>query len=387
MARRNRHTQPNNLAEGKYLLSLVFLLWTFGCHIPYVAEIDDETGLISVEGNIVKGDSLQHIKISRSTALYNPSFDPVTGCVVKIVDELGNEFTFPETAEGVYSLAIPEEDLVLNRDYKITFKTSAGDLYESTYERLNPCTTVDSVYFERAKQYSSTNDEELDGIQFYLDLLGSEKDSRYYCWKLTETWEYHSSSPINYIIASEGSDMVYLDDPYEFFYCWKTRKISGLYSTSTVNLTSNQKKKIPLHFVSGNSNRLSVIYSLLVKQYSMSEGAYNYWNRTRIELEELGGFYTQQPGQVQSNLINVNDSTEKVLGYFWVSAKTEKRIFVPHPSDLRVYRPKCVLEPLGEEPQFPLFVVINGSYSYTASESCLNCLYHGGTNVKPDFWE
>jgi hypothetical protein len=360
------------------------------CQIPYEAEIEEKIGLISIEGSIVKGDSTQTIIITRSTSLYTPEFDPVLDCAVSVEDDAGNEFTFQELERGIYKSVIPDEFLVFERKYKLIIRTPEGEQYESSYEVLNQSALVDSVYHERKNLYVASRDKELDGVHFYLDLMGSESDSRYYRWVLTETWEYISTSYINYYYANDSFNIEYPETPFEFFYCWRSMKIKGLYSSSTVNLTSNMKKKIPLHFVSNQTNRLSVEYSLLVEQYSLNAGAYNYWNQTKVETHESGGLHTQQPGQTRSNLFNINDNDEEVLGYFWASSKTKKRIFISRPPMMTFNNPECDLELIDYEVDltFPIFIIADPfGNEYTTNSECLNCLLLGGDNKEPDYWE
>ncbi len=373
------------------LLVLVFKM--ISCQFPYEAEVDERTGQISIDGSLVKGEALQTVRVSRSTSLYNPEFDPFLGCAVFIEDELGNTFTFSEIANGIYQRAIEDEFLVFNREYKLVVITPEDERYESDYEAITQGAPVDSVYYERDQSYDNSTDEVLEGIRFYLDLKGSETDSRYYRWSLSETWELRSIWPVNYFLNFEDTTKVYLDSPYELYYCWNSKNIPGIYSSSTINLASNLKKKIPLHFVSNKTDRLYIKYSLLVDQYSLNEGAYAYWNQIKMETEENGGLYTQQPGQTQTNLFNVNDDHESVLGYFWASSKTSKRIFIKHPPDLIVYTPHCELELFDDSmlasSQYPIYISLIGfpPTPYTSDKQCLNCTLRGGSNIMPSFWE
>lgn len=252
MGRANKIMKLNKMTSFpwlslKYYISLIFLLYANSCQIPYEAEIEGKIGLISIDGSIVKGDSLQTITISTSTSLYIPEFYPVVGCAVFVEDELGNEFSFPEIIHGTYSLAIPDEFLVYDRMYKLKIITPEGEHYESDFEKITQGAPVDSIYYERDNMYVASADDELYFVQFYLDLKGSENDSRYYRWSLTEAWEYVSISYIDYIYVNDTFLIEYPKTPLEFYRCWNSRKIPGFYSSSTVNLTSNLKKKIPLH--------------------------------------------------------------------------------------------------------------------------------------------
>lgn len=381
------------IARALTYTSMLILLLIHSCQLPYVAEVEDRIGLLSVEGSIVKGDSLQRIKLSRSTSISSPRYNAVGGCVVYVEDELGNVYNFKEKTEGLYTCLIPDEDLVYGRSYKIYIETPVGEQYESEYETLNRGAPVDLVYYEIDSVYDPDFDVNTLGAQFYLDLVGRESDSRYYRWNLTETWEYHSASGINAIQNQEDGEELEIENPYQYYFCWKTRGIPGLYSSSTVNLTSNQKKKIPLHFVSSQTDRLRIRYSLLIKQYSLNEGAFTYWNRTQIETAQLGGLHTQQPGQIRSNLANINDESEQVLGYFWVASKSEKRVFFNRPSGLNVHKRNCEWQLLEDilYKRYPLYIIYQfgaqDTTKYTSEPECLDCRLHGGSIVEPDFWE
>lgn len=380
----------------KYLLTCItaaLLIGLNSCQFPYEAEIEEVSGMLSIDGSLVKGDSIQTVKVSRSTALSNPEFDPEIGCVVFIEDELGNIFTFSEVANGTYQMAIEEQFLVLDRAYKLIVITPDDKRYESDYETITMAAPVDSVYYEREDVYDAILNSDIQGIQFYLDLKGSESDSKYYRWSLSEIWEIRSRSWVNYYLNMGDTTKIFLDTPYDLYYCWPSSKIPGIYASSTDKLVSNFKKKIPLHFVSNKSDRLQIKYSLLVEQYSLNEGAYSYWNQIKLESEESGGLYTQQPGQVKSNLYNVSDSKENVFGYFWASSKTTKRIIINHPPDLVVYQPKCELEELNgdilENGPYPIYVSLVGipAISYTSDQKCLDCRRRGGSTNKPSFWK
>ena len=371
----------------------ILLMGLNSCQFPYDAEIEELSGMLSIDGSLVKGDSIQTIKVSRSSALSNPEFDPETACVVYIEDELGNIFTFPEVADGTYQMAIEEQFLVLGRAYKLIVITPDDKRYESDYETITSAAPVDSVYYEREDVYDAALDSDIQGIQFYVDLKGNDSNSKYYRWSLSETWEMRSLTWVNYYLNMGDTTKIYLDTPYDLYYCWRSTGISGVYASSTDNLVSNLKKKIPLHFVSNRSDRLQIRYSLLVEQYSLNEGAYSYWNQIKQDFEQSGGLYTQQPGQVESNLFNVDDSEERVFGYFWASSKTSKRIFINHPPDLVVYQPKCELEMLNEtiieSGPFPIYVSLVGfpAIKYTSDQKCLDCRRRGGSIYKPSYWK
>ena len=107
--------------------------------------------------------------------------------------------------------------------------------------------------------------------------------------------------------------------------------------------TFNIKK--PFGFVPNNQleQKLHHKYSLLVKQYSLGQEAFHYWNELKKTSQEQGGLYDRQPALLKSNMQNVNDETEIVLGFFSMAGVVERRAFAEKPEglDLSPYEGFC----------------------------------------------
>lgn len=383
-----------SLVFKRILFFLAMIIAAQGCIEPYDARVDADVDLISIEGSIIKGEQIQNIVVSRTTSLIYPQYRTVRQCNVVVVDNRDNSYSFNENADGTYSLAIPDEELVFSREYQLQVTTPTGEYYESPFQTLNGGSDVDTVYYNVEEKVDNLTGENLLGIQFYVDLKAADSVSRYFRWNLVETYEYISQRPISYYFADESLvPMKYLvKDEYQYFRCWRTARIPSLFLSSTENLTVNEKKKISLNYVSNMSDRLAIKYSLFVEQYTLNESAYEYWQRNKIATQESGGLYTQQPGQPVTNIRNVNDPEEQILGYFWVSHKTTQRIFVPRISSLPVIPEACELVEFnaidhGKGP-FPVYIYndpVRGLL--TGSPQCFVCTLKGGTTVRPDFWE
>ena len=196
--------------------------------------------------------------------------------------------------------------------------------------------------------------------------------------------------------------------------CWKKSQSGEIIINSILSGAANFINKQLIQFIAPvKSDRLTQQYSILVKQYSISEKEYDFWNNLKKVSEAGGDIFDSQPYQVISNIHNVNDASEMVLGYFEVSAVSRKRIFITaHELDtlyLPHYQTDCVefLEPHdspgASSPSFyevyykimtnPEFVFIKPLFNsdntlrklvYAKRECCL-CEYAGFTQ-KPDFW-
>ncbi len=363
-----------------------------GCIEPYTPEIDEEIRILSVEGSLIKGDSIQHVSVLRTATLKYPKPLFVEGCVVSVVDDLDNEFLYQDDDEGNYSVVIPDEALVYDRNYKLVVVTPDGKMYESEYERLFWTSEVDSVYYEVEEQTRTYTEFDYWGLQYYVDIVAPDTASRYYRWKLTETYEYTSTGPLTWIIRVRNGivDTLFLKDDMEFYRCWVSEKVPGTFVSNTINLTLNEKKKIPLNYVSNRTDRLKIKYSLFVEQYAISEGAYKYWKQNNVAIEESSGLYTTQPGQPISNMHSSADYDELVLGYFWVASRTQRRIFTPRLGSLPVYEFDCPTyeyDPIEHRLKPRYIRVEEGGRQMTGNPTCFDCRGRDGKLTKPDFWK
>jgi hypothetical protein len=80
-------------------------------------------------------------------------------------------------------------------------------------------------------------------------------------------------------------------------------------------------------------------YSILVKQYSVSRAEFEFWNNLKAINESGGDIFASQPFSVVSNIRNINNPADRVLGFFQVSAVSEKRIFIPFSEIVRLHLP------------------------------------------------
>jgi hypothetical protein len=370
---------------------LVFLsLATGACIEEFTADIDEQIKILTVEGSLIKGDETQSVVISYSTTLVYQQFLPVLGCDVKVVDEFNNEFPYLEQDDGTYKATIDNELLIDGREYKLTVRTASGAEYESEYEILNSSPVIDSVYYEIEDRIENYSGEDITGLQFYIDVKAADTTSRYYRWKLIDTYEYTAKAGISYYYYMWDYVRMSPKSTYGVYRCWLSEDVPGMYLTNTNNLILNEKKQIPLHYVSNRTDRLKIRYSLVVEQYSLTEEAHNYFQQKKIASEDPGGLYTRQPSQAVTNIRAKSDTDEKALGYFWASAKTQKRLMVPKLA-IPILDQGCTLKPFDinvYEP-FPIYIWVDDETGIpmTGNANCFICTLREGTITKPDYWD
>jgi len=376
--------------------SMIIALLLTSCIKPYEPVIESKDAVkFVVSGQVVKGDSVQRISISVTSPIGDPAYLPVAGCQVTIYDDKGNSYMAADQFNGDYNFFVPESNLVPGISYMINIVTPEGVNIVSDFDQLNICPEVDSVYF--LVKEVPTADPVLfkQGIQFYVNLDAQNYYCRYFRWEALETWEYHSTWPIEWYY--DGTVHHVFPPDYSRSVCWQTMLVKNIFTLSTTNLEDNLYKALPLHFVNNYSSpRLVYGYSLLLKQFAMSEAAYTYWEKLRINSTEQGGLYDKQPLAISGNLHNITNPDQSVLGFFGVTDMKSKRIFVQNVENLPIiYDPGCQPGPPMRggfkevKPWDYPFYLYGDEFGYSMREltrECVDCLSVGGTNVKPTFW-
>jgi hypothetical protein len=383
--------------NNKLRLIGLCLIFVAGCIDPFTPTIHEDQELLVIEGQLIDREGYQHINISRSSPYNNPFFIPEFGCHVEVVDDQGNIYNFDESMPGgLYSRWMHQEEFSPGVQYKVRVITSNGNVYESDYDMLiADCPPIDSVYYEIETHETDDPDLPMKGIQFFVDVDPDDEVDRNFRWELTETWEYWAAYTIQYYFDGKLHEM---SNPWQFYRCWSTERISIIFIANTEHSTTNKIKKFPLHYVSNRSNRLRIKYSLLIRQYSMSDEAYDYWLELKTQSQETGGLYETQPPQVTGNIYNIDDPEERVLGYFNVSSVTEKRIFVDEQFAFGFPEQGCRLDTIitsylytlyGPYPIYMISVSQMGEGPpYGIGDGiCFDCREGGGTTSQPPFWK
>ena len=359
-----------------------------GCKekFPFPQSAVDKNYLV-VEGFINSGNDSTRIKLSRSVKPDDSVFiKPERAAIVSVEGENGSDYPLFETEPGMYCGA----PIALNpaEKYRLAIQTTNGKSYFSEFVDVKTTPPIDSVNWVRTP----------DGIQIYVNTHDPNNDTRYYAWQFTETWEFHSyySSLWEYI---DGT-MIYRNNPSSLYTCWQSSSSTNIFIGSSAKLTDDVIYRSPLVFIPDNSWKLSVKYSINVKQRALSKAAFEYLEKMKKNSEQLGSIFDPQPSTSSGNMYCADDPDEMVIGYMYASAIEEQRIFV---SRLQVpdwqYRLYCEVFTVPNNKD-SLDAAFLGGYNlvmdeirergillgYTGSTGlCIDCTRRG-TNVKPDFW-
>jgi len=370
---------------GTLQTSILILLLVFlnSCIAQFVPKVGEEKEVLVVQGLITDMHETDTIKLSESLALGQvDNLKPVQGYTVSISDNIGNIYYLSETAPGTY-LTPSAFQGVIGRFYTLYVSSNSGRgslNYESNPMEMKPVPPIDSIYYMKTVIEPAIGSfKGVDGCQIYLDTHDPSGVCRFFRWDFAETW------------------ILRLLFPVQNQTCWISDKSHSINIKSTAALNESRIARLPVTYITNTTDRLSRKYSILVNQYSLNEDEYQYWEKIQNVAVQVGGLYDLIPASVQSNLKCIEDPTEKVLGYFSVSAKSSKRLFIKDNFEGIIYRyGDCVTDTIGyvdppglgitvwileDEPHFiPPFKVL------TDKKGCADCTVRG-SNIKPDYWE
>lgn len=371
------------------LIILSLLALSAGCITQFIPDTDETEELLVVEGVITDEPGVNNtVRLSKSQPLgsFN-AYEPVPGCLVRIEDDRGNIYTMHETIPGTYSTWPWEFQGEVGRTY--TLHIDAGNTFDTRYTymsmpmEMKPVPPIDTIYYEKQVMpgsEGSSHPEE--GCQVYLNTLDPEGSCKYYRWDFTETWEIY----LPYDVTNNR--------------CWITEKSKSINIKSTSALTQDRIEQYPINFVTNETDRLNIKYSMEVNQYSVSEDEFGYWKRLQNISEDIGGLYDLIPSSITGNVSCVEDPAQRVLGYFSVSAKSSKRVFISENfAGMPDYYANCATDTVSFSTEIQgldesVWVIINHGWPFpppyyrvlTTNKACADCTVRG-TNIEPLFWD
>ena len=397
----------------KVLVVLLLTLMFCKCVDPYVPELSGYESILVVEGLITDENSSYTVKLSRSVQHQDTVPEVISDAVIYISDENLKTVYLNNAGNGIYKTDSTEFQGMIGKTYILHIQTMEGNLYESEPYTMEPVSEIDKIYYAKDQQIGNSGTVMNEGLRIYLDSRGGT--NKYYRWEYVETWKFKVPNPRKYEYVNETL-IVPVADTKE--YCFKMQKSKEILIYSVFTGKSDQVEGQAISFIDPKkSDRLLMQYSILMKQYSVSEKEYDFWYNMKQINEKGGDIYSLQPFPVISNIHNVNNPEEKVLGYFQVSAVKEKRRFItfgelsemnfpnyrnpckriemaPKDYPRSIFSPPLTWDDLYEmyttsgyyfvEPLFIQGTEILGKMVFAKPE-CANCELTG-IETKPDFW-
>ena len=387
------------------VLGMVALL-LIGCVEEYTLDTNSTTESdIVIQGRILSGDK-SIIYVTRTQPLNSKeNTESILNAQITIIGQNGYKSELAEFNIEKDCYIIDTEDLQDNTLYALQVEVE-NETYQSEFLSLLATPEIDNINYK----------ERNDGISIHVSTHNDNDASRYYMWSYEEDWEFHAA--LN-ILGLPGipvfnkktyPDLVPGGSKNPYLYCWKHAESSNIFIYSTEQLDENTVKDIELIRIPVDDIRISYIYSILVKQWSLNEKAFNYYRTLEKMTEESSGLFTPMPSEIKGNITCISSPSKKAHGFVLASAITTKRVFIYENQFEQIhseYDYECIWKtPDDSRPTwyFDWVQAIQGNgaiaittdgdllgkdylYNTLYSRECVDCReVEGSTKKRPDFW-
>jgi hypothetical protein len=342
-------------------------------------------GFINTGANAVTSFNLNRTRNLNDTTVTGI---PELHAQVSILGSGGASYPLVDTANtGIYSSA--PLNLDITQQFSITITTSDGQKYSSDPVPCQVTPPIDSVYWRQPSDFT-----------VYVNTHDPTNHTRYYRWGYSETWQHDSQlntawAVVNHMIIATDST----DQKYE---CWSTDSSTNVLIATSAALAQDDITAFPVITIPNGDPRLEIEYSILVRQYAITEDAFNYWQLIQKTSENLGTLFDLQPTQLTGNLHCLTNPSQPVIGFISAGTLQQQRIFIsyislnnwPHNSPgfgcdtVEISYPFS--DPLAynyPDTNYAPWYFITFGPLVLASKVCLDCTLIGGTNIKPSFWQ
>lgn len=364
------------------------------CKDPYVSPYKaPATGYLVVEGYI-SGNTTSQFSLTRSIALPGDSVMPTENNATVLIEGSDNS-SYPLTGmgNGIYS-TIDTLNLNTSLEYRLSIKTTDGDQYLSDFVPVKPTPPIDSINWIQNSDNS---------IEIYANTHDPANNTRYYQWNFDQVYEYHSAESSDFYWDKDTTPPAIEMRPPgdQVFKCWTSGSSTNILIGNSTKLASDVIYRQPIKDIPPDDVQSSVLYTILVRQYSLTADGYNFLNLMQQNTESLGSIFDAQPSQITGNIHSTTNPSEKIIG--WVSAGTvqSQRIWIYRYQINSAYVYKCPIPDtvMSDASKYPevfgqgLFTPIefgispSGVKGWTSNYTdCLVCTVAGGSNQPPSFW-
>ena len=388
------------LKSLRAVLFVALLGQILGCKEAFDPSLETPTiNFLVVEGFInTKGVTI--IQLTRTQKLAEAStIKNELKATVQIENDNNLVVGLTESGLGIYkseALNLPSD-----RKYRLRIKTAAGKEYlsEFTLVKTTPKLTL-------------TWDQSSDGVRIYASTADPNNQTLFYKYDFEETWAQQSIALSEYVATVNpvnqniGVSERNPPDQISALICWTSTLSNNILITSTKSLSSDVVDKLPVMFIPNGSEKLDRRYSILVKQYALTNEAYDFFAQMKKNTELLGSVFDPLPSTVRGNIKCVTDPSEPVVGNIVSASAEEQRIFITkQEAGNWVMSLACGIQHITNSQanrnlffRNDKFLIRNAEFDettvprptiigyYITQPACLDCKKRGGNNIKPSYW-
>lgn len=364
-----------------YLSACAILFCTYSCldqiDLPIPRGLEQA---IVVQAKLVKGNPHQiNVQINQLYNFQISSFDNIDTRKVTLVHENGKRFELQRRGNGIYRSSIPADYPDFAIDYytqcHLEIELQDGRTILSEPEQLLPAPKIDSISYALGQDFKVDPQNNQSAVldtftQFFMNIplttAGRTEASRFRMdllrtYKITERrWPLVNSLKRDTCYITENTSIF-----SPLFIDGKTYPVDYLRDFFIYN-----EQIDGYFFVEG--------YYLTAITESLTDGAYDHFDQIKTVVNRTGNMFEAPVGEVATNFYNINDKSDPIHGYFYMTERDTLRTYVP-PSFLN--QDTFCLNPLFVECPYKGFQPCH-------PKICEDCTIQPGSTVnRPRWWK
>src|ERR1700744_1507507 len=296
-----------------------FIVLALSCTKPYnprVATLPDS--YLVVEGVINSGTDTTIIKLSKTVNVNSKNtLNPEPEALVNIEDSQGNMWQLNGDGTGRY-LSTNILTLSSASKYRLDITTSEGDKYRSDFVAVKTTLPIDSV------GYTINNGN----LGVYVNAHDPSNNTRYYRWEFNETWQFNVEYESSLMVDTLTKQVVGRRADQQVFNCFGNDVSTNILLGSTISLSNDIVYQNQLTNMALSSEKLETKYSIIVRQYALTNDAYQFYTLLKKNTEQLGGLFGELPSQLTGNIHCITNPAKIAIGYITATNVQSKRIFI-----------------------------------------------------------
>jgi hypothetical protein len=309
-----------------------------------------------------------------------------TGASVVVEGSDGTSIPLVDEGSGNYS-SVDTPRLNVQAKYRLRIHTVEGEDFLSSFVPFIVSPPIDSINWVNGPT----------GVTIYANTHDPANATHYYEWSFEETWEYHAAVISDLLYDTATGQVVSRPAADQIFTCWHTGPSLDILLGNSLKLASDVIYRQPLRLLSANGVELSILYTMLVRQWALTDSANNYASIMQKNTESLGSIFDAQPSQLVSNIECLSKPGKQVIGYISAGTVQQERIWISN-ADVPgwdyvascPYSPAFPPDSFSQRFQFQIMgripVEVPGMGIGAFEPYCADCRAAGGITTPPPFW-
>ena len=310
----------------KNIYKVLAILFLASCVDPATIEVGESDEIIVVSGFITTEEGPHRVELSR-TAKFGSVFDgvitKVTGATVLVRDSEGQVVEFDEVLDGIYESPAAFRAEV-GETYTLQIETNLGVSYSSLPQTVVDGPEIQELEIRYRRLPSSDPTNFVSGVEVYSVFDDPAGERNFYFWGIEGTYVV-KTFPELFVIQGDP-DVAAPKDCCDR--CWLSENNVNTTQLLSDDQLDGERITSLAGLITDDGQRYTERYYANVQQYSLNEEAFNFYSLVASQVSIDGDLFDPPPARIRGNIINLDDPTEEIIGFFGAFSIQERSVFI-----------------------------------------------------------